>query len=231
MIQYNYIENEAFSLLRDIWRAKERLWPNGVPRPNEMIEPSIAAQLLGMRYAEHEELRGIGSFNTGYEIAGQIDRQRGEIAVSRRFSQEVMRFTGGHELGHAMLHPTDKILHRDPPISGVRDHLQFKEQRETEADFFAACFLMPAGLVTQKLEETFGISSAPFVINDTSAFLLSPSNQAYLMGAPPGSLIQESAIASAGSYGRSGRFVSLAEQFRVSVKSMAIRLSELKLVA
>ena len=53
-----YVENEAYDIQRRLWRERGLLWPNGVPGPVEMLEPAIAAQVLGVDF---EYCDGLGS--------------------------------------------------------------------------------------------------------------------------------------------------------------------------
>lgn len=212
-----------------MWRDRYALWPGGVPDPIGILEPQIAAKALGVDFMEREELGGVGSRATPYEIAGLIDRQANQIAISKRFPTTTNRFTAAHELGHWILHPRDFVMHRDRPISGLRHDSQNRPPKEREADHFSACFLMPRRLVRSVLEATFSIQS-PFIFDDNSAFWLGKDDPDALLRPIEGSLAQGLALASAESYGGGPRFISLAERFRVSVTTMAIRLEELNLI-
>lgn len=157
-----------------------------------------------------------------------IDRNRRKIAVSTTARPHATRFTGAHEIGHWVLH-NDEVMHRDRPIEGVTGEPLPRPVKEQEADYFAACFLVPRKLAVAALESTF-LTNGQLVLNDTSAFFLSPDNPDFLLSARSDSWDFAVAVASATSYG--GRhFTSLASQFRVSVSTMAIRLRELQLIA
>jgi len=144
-----------------------------------------------------------------------------------RFPQETIRFTGAHEIGHWLLHPKE-VMHRDRPVKGLVVEASSRPAQEKEADYFAACFLMPRRLVTKALESTFSVRS-PFIFDDTASFHLRPDDLESLLRPDDGAWDRAVSLASAESY--SGRhFHSLAKQFRVSVSTMAIRLKELELI-
>ena len=221
------IEKNVHDVHARIWRCHNM--PSN-PKTSEliqMLDPAIAAQVLGVEFAYYEELGPFGDRRWRFEVAGLVDRQAGRIAVSKKFKPQTMRFTGAHEIGHWILHPRE-VMHRDRPIDGLRRETHCRPPEEREADYFAACFLMPQKLVRQTLESTFGVKT-PFVFDDDSAFWLCPDDPDSLLRAEQGSLDRAIALAGAVSYG--GRhFNSLAEQFRVSLSTMAIRLKELGLI-
>lgn len=220
------IETRARKLQMQIWDQRHVIWPDREVSPLEMLDPEIAAFVLGVKYEFHEEIRLLGQSNQ-YEIAGLFDRQLGKIAVSSRFPDETIRFTGAHEIGHYLLHP-GHVMHRDRPIKGLAGSTYNRAPQEVEADYFAACFLMPRKLVKEALESTF-LTEAPFVFDDDAAFWLSPGNPGALLRPYEGNRDRAHALATAQSYG--GRhFVSLSKLFRVSSGSMAIRLQELGLI-
>ncbi|MDP1939310.1 MAG: ImmA/IrrE family metallo-endopeptidase [Gallionella sp.] len=221
------IESTARDVHKLIWKQKNQIWPARVPHPFEMLEPEIAAHALGIRYEFHPELILLNRRSSKSEVAGLLDRQAGKIAVADQFPEETIRFTGAHEIGHWLLHP-DETMHRDRPIKGLIGGMGDRPTKEKEADYFAACFLMPRKLVIDAFESTF-MTQVPFVFDDAAAFWLCPSDPESLLRADHGSLDRALALATAQSYG--GRhFNSLAKQFRVSVTTMAIRLNELGLI-
>jgi len=223
----NNIEHIVRSLQIDIWKQRDNIWPDGHPSLTHMFSPEAAAIVLGLHYQEVETLGRFGSKDDKFEVAGVIDRSRKIIHISNRFPVETMRFTGGHEIGHWLLHPQEN-MHRDRPINGLSKNSYKRNTIEAEADYFAACFLMPHKLVSNCLEKTFNVT-APFEINDTTAFYLSPSDPNAILREATGSLHTAATIASATSFG--GMHIrSLAEQFGVSVSTMAIRLVELNLI-
>ena len=220
------IEHKARELQAQIWREKEKLFPMGVPRPRGMLEPKIAAQVLGFSYEHYEGLGTWGQGGDRFEIAGLLDRQQWLIAVSTKFKYPTMRFTGAHEVGHVVLDHPKRVVHRDRPVfqmqAGPRDPF------EQEADYFAACFLAPAKLVIEGMKMRF-LSEPPLPLTDDVAFHLCGSSGHALMGAGPGSYEFAAAVANARSF-NTHPFFSLAEEFGISVSAMAIRLRELKLI-
>jgi len=174
----------------------------------------------------------LGNFGRGradkFAVAGMLDRGRNIIAVSERFGTEVMRFTGAHEVGHCRLHKGLQ-MHRDRPISGVSPDTTPRAPEEREADYFAACFLMPEKLMHKAFMTRFG-PTVPFIFDEGRAFQLSPRGYTELIYADHRSHARGLALATAQSF-NGAHFRSLADSFRVSPLSMAIRLEELGLVA
>jgi hypothetical protein len=220
------IELKAWELQAQIWREKTRLFPMGAPTPLGMLEPEIAARVLGYSYDLYDGLSPWGQGRDHFEIAGMLDRQRRVIAVSTKFDYPTMRFTGAHEVGHVALDHRGRVMHRDRPV--FRMDNGWRDPVEQEADYFAACFLAPARLVTEAYQQRF-ILGPPLPLTDTVAFHLCGESAHALMGAGPGSLTFAAAVAGARSF--NGRhFESLANLFCVSVSAMAIRLRELNLI-
>ena len=220
-----FIENTVRDIHVRIWREKTKLWPQGVPDPMDMLGPETAARVLGVTF---KLVDGLGQFGDGrnrFEVAGAFNRQAGNIFISRRFSPEIIRFTGAHEIGHWVLH-THEVMHRDRPTDGSK---VARSQIEREADYFAACFLMPPNLMRRKFKTTFGITP-PVRIDDNIAFWLCQDEPDELLRPAVGSDIRERTLARATSF--NGRhFEPLAKQFRVSPTAMTIRLKELGFVA
>lgn len=226
-MDHTEIENKARELQLRIWHERTRLWPEPIPGPLDMLDPAIAASILDIDFEYREELGRFGSDREHFEVAGMIDRKVRKIAVSRKFPPETVRFTGAHEIGHWMLHP-GKIMHRDRPIKGASVATASRSSEEREADYFAACFLVPRKLAIAAFQATFQTNS-PLFLNDASAYWLCPSDPASLLEANAGSLDFPLAVASAKQFNR--RTINpLAGQFRVSAMTMAIRLRELKLI-
>lgn len=220
-----FVENAVRDIHGRIWRERNKLWPQGVPEPIDLLKPEYAARVLGVNY---QLVGGLGTFSNGgqrLEIAGVLDREAGNIFVSKRLPLEIVRFTGAHEVGHWVLHPHE-VMHRDRPIDGS---IVARTQKEREADYFAACFLMPRNLLHKIFEQTFGINP-PIKIDDNTAFWLCPDEPDELLRPAVGSDICERTLASAESF-NGNHFDSLAKQFRVSPTAMAIRLKELGIVA
>ncbi len=192
-----------------------------------MLEPWAAAEILNLEYLELPNL-GEQEFSfrgKQFKVAGSLDRQLNRVAVSTEFKPATVRFTGMHEMGHWMIHP-DEVMHRDKPIAGLTTAP--RPQKEKEADYFAACYLMPARLLGDVFSKLF-MTSIPLTIDETVAFHLDPHDPQTLVLADEGSLERELAVARCRSFG-GNHFSSLAEIFRVSELAMAIRIKELKLI-
>jgi IrrE N-terminal-like domain len=219
------IEGLARQLHIELWERRRDFWPEREPSPFEILDPELAAEHLGIGYALSESLGRFGARGMQFEVAGSLDRQRGVISVSRKFPAETMRFTGAHEIGHWLLHPGE-VMHRDRPIKGLEGVLEYtRPLEEKEADFFAGCFLMPERLLQKTFHRLFGRN---FSFDEESAFELSPNDFAAFLRPQENSLSREMIMANAQRF-NGVRFRSLAEQFSVSPKSMAIRLRELNL--
>ena len=116
-------------------------------------------------------------------------------------------------------------MHRERPTNGPRAG---RPPREQEADYFAACLLMPRQAVLKEFSVRFG-SKRPLVLTETVAFHLK-ADAGQLFSQPAGSLLFAQAVARCNQFDRH-RFRSLADYFGVSVSAMAIRLEELNLLA
>jgi len=219
------IENEAIRLRWEIWDRRADFWPGRQPHPLEVLDPQLAARVLGIELEYFEEL----SFNIPqqkFETAGLLDRAKGKIAIARRYGPEVALFTAAHELGHLLLHKDKVVLHRDMPIGGLEQVPA--DPIEREANYFAGIFLMPTEFLTKVFKARFG--ATPFIFDEAAAHFLRPDAIASLLHPHPGSRGRSVALASARSYAGRAFGNSLAQFFKVSVASMAIRLRDLELV-
>lgn len=223
-----YIEQKARELQTQIWKERAKLWPSNVPEPARMLSPHVAAQVLGVRFEEVDDLGRFGHQGNHFEVAGTFDRSKNVISVSRKFPVPVMRFTAAHEVGHWLLHPIERA-HRDRPIKELSPYKVTRDPLEREADYFAACYLIPRGLLTKAMQDAFQIKGQ-FAFDETTAYRFAPDDPDSLLYPVRGSLDRELALAVTEGYlGR--RFNSLAKQFGVSPTTIAIRLKELNLVA
>ncbi len=215
------IEIVARQLAHGIYKARYSLFPEGVPDdPVELLDPKIAFHLLGY---EFEELDSMGEIEPGLDVAGIIDQNNKRVSISKRFSPIIRNFTAAHELGHAIMHKQSG-LHRDKPIDsgtgGKRDKI------ESQADYFAACFLMPKKLLKVRFDQRYG------------NVLDSRDNLAYLLIRNKDPKVEKQMRTKRGlarllaglSIINGHAVMSLAEQFKVSVEAMAIRLEQLELV-
>ncbi len=220
------IEKLASDLHARLWRERESLFGDIPPSdPIELLDPALALHLVGYDFSVDE---GLGKYrgNGGYvEVAGLIDRHSKTVRVSRRFPTNVRTFTAAHELGHAVLHATGGGIHRDRPLDGNKFS---RDPVELEADTFATFFLMPGRLVRTRFAGLFGTDF--FELIDHTAFALSSSSVEEIRSECP-TLRHLSRMLASAEHFNGRHFVSLADQFRVSIEAMAIRLEELKLVA
>lgn len=200
---------------------------NTVPHVLQLLRPDHVAEVHCISYEDVPG--GIGVHGVGkdrYEVAGEIDPERGLIRVSGKFAYETRRFTGAHELGHYFLHPGMK-LHRDRPLDGSNTGLN---KQEREANYFAGSFLAPARIVERAYAARFG--DQPLHLTDDVAFALRGQREQHelMRTAGTGSRALARAVASACQFGSGNRFKSLSSNFGLSIEAMAIRLEELGLV-
>lgn len=226
MIDKPAIERKVRELHREMWLRRHQLWPMGHPPPIAMLDPAMAARVLGLEYERRDYIELDGSRGgLQSEGLGYLDQQRGLIVVSTHKGREVERFTGGHELGHAHMHPWvgERQPHRDLPFrSGVP-----RDRCEQEADYYSACFLMPRKLVEQEFAARFG-TRRPLPRDETVAFHLRIRDPREFFSGSQSVFARQLAIAE--SFDRN-RFISMAQRFVVSPGAMAIRLDEIGLVA
>lgn len=205
-------------LHREIWRSRVALGIDAWS-PLRMLEPAIAAAVLGVHFEEVDGLGQMGPPGPVTEVAGRVDRNRKLIQVSLRFQGAVRRFTGAHEVGHWVIHP-NAVMHRDRPFEGGPGPA-VRSREEKEADYFAACFLMPERLVLESYTRRF--DTPPLRVNDRVAFALSSDDMDAVYAASPEQL---AGMLAACKHPRLFP-LSLAEEFRVSVAAMALRLLEI----
>lgn len=223
-----HINNQATGLLQQIWKEKEKLWPNEQKTALKVIDPAAAANILGIEYLELPNLgdQRFALKGMQYRVAGLLDRQANKIAISTENSTEICRFTAAHEIGHFLMHPGE-VMHRDLPLDGSK-RFNHRDEIEKEADYFAACFLVPEKLLRYQFEKQF-CGNSPFVFDDATAFHLNPENPDRLLRADQRDLEREFALARCTSY--NGQHLhSLSSLFKVSNSVMAIRIKELGLV-
>lgn len=219
------IEKEARRLQVEIYGQRDVRYSLGVPDIPTLFDPRNVAEHCGLFYEERDHLET--DYRGGGEAAGLWQRDRLTILVSLRYSYEVRRFTAGHEIGHFLLHPHigDRTLHRELALG---TQTNYRPAVEKEADYFSACLLMPRNAVIKEFSARFG-GKHPLVLTDTVAYHLK-ADERVLFAQPAGSLMFAEAVARATQFDRR-HFKSLAEHFGVSVRAMAIRLDELKLIA
>lgn len=229
-IRKRQIENEAIRLRTEIWEDRSKYWPGRHPHPFDVLEPQIAANHLGydMHFVPDLSLP-LADANAAEQTAGVLDKNGRRILVADCFGRQIRTFTAAHELGHIVLEHNDKnhLLHRDMPIAGLEQ--QTTDPIEREANFFAGSYLIPPKFLAKVMRDMFGV--APFGFDYAAANWLKPNDPGALLYAPAGSLVRYRAIAAARSYaGRQFGGRNLADLFKVSITTMAIRLRELDLV-
>jgi hypothetical protein len=219
------IEVKTRELQTVFWKERKQLWPFGVPPVAAMFDPAVACKVLGYEYDLQCDLGRFGNGKDRFETAGTIDRQRKIVSISTRFPYEVQRFTAAHEVGHIALHRS-VVMHRDRPMFDIEPNA--RSQEDAEADYYAACFLAPSGLLREQFAARFG-DKEPLPLTDTVAWNLCGDGAAQLLSSKPGSLTFAATVSRARSF--NGRhFHSLADTFGMSAGAMAIRLRELNLI-
>jgi len=223
--RWREIEALADDLRRKIWENRDVLW-QGEPPANQIqaLEPGVALQYLGYE-ARSSDFLGVHNIDgKETEAAGEMDRERRIVEISRRFPNEVQLFTAAHEVGHILLHPDVPQLHRDVAVDG---RSQSRDWREQEADRFAACFLMPRDLLTEQFVAIFGTEK--FELNDDRAFALCGASLEKVLRTVRCERDLSRRLSVTPSYwGVPIR--PLHQIFGVSATAMAIRLEELSLV-
>lgn len=214
------------NLHSQLWRRRLNISPDvSEVDPLKLLNPRVALECIGYSVEMEESLGQYYENGEKFEVAGILDNSNAMVRISRRFAPEVINFTTAHELGHAILHK-ESGLHRDRPRdgslgSGARD------EREIEADTFAAYFLLPGKLVCSAFEQRF--MTEKFVLDEDTAFALRAESLNSVQRICRTVRDLSRALASA-EYYNGDRFYSLAMQFGVSIGAMAIRLEELQLV-
>lgn len=215
------IENFANSLQVLIWNSRKSIWKDSLPDAFGALSSKKILKKLGYQFTSEPDLGYFNEFGDTFEVAGKIDGTEKYVTISEKFKPEIRNFTTAHELGHALLHP-GMSLHRDMPLDGSTVSRDIKEK---QADFFAACFLMPGKLVKKWFSERF--KTEKFSLNEQSALALG-ERISDLRKKIKSKEDLSKMLASATFYDKP--FNSLAKQFNVSEAAMGIRLEELGLV-
>lgn len=119
-------------------------------------------------------------------------------------------------------------MHRDRTIGGLNKNIVTRPLREREADYFAACFLMPRKLIITEFKKRFG--NVPFKFDDLKSFQLCKDDPQSLLYSDREELKRELNLARCDFYMNSP-IKPLFKMFGVSITSMAIRLNELELIS
>lgn len=210
---------------RQLWQHRREFWGDQVPTDAvKLLNVGHALKLQGYQLSYVADVGQHAGRGNDLEVAGVIDRDRREVRISPTLPEVVQRFTAGHELAHAVLHPQTGGIHRDRPLEGSA---RSSDPQERAADRFSAFFLMPEKLLAARFSAIF--YTEVFELNDQTMMALGA-------GAEPlrGKAVQRRALARvlAGLGRYNGEvFPSLATQFGVSISTMAIRLEELGFIA
>lgn len=222
-LSFEKIEEMVRDLQNEMWRKRNTLAFLNTPRkPIEILDPVIALKFKGYQVEKRFSLGQFFSNGKYLEVAGLIDSDSKQVDISEQFSQEVMRFTTAHELGHAVLHNNLEILHRDRALDGSNVS---RGRIEIEADKFASYFLMPKILVEEAFKDIYGTDH--FRLDERTSFALDPRIDLQNKLKSERELSRKLASST---YYNGEHIISLAERFRVSIEAMAIRLEELKLL-
>ncbi len=214
------------SLHRKVWNSKRPQFTSD-DDPVDLLDPSIAARMLGYQYEEVPDFPNwppASSFRT----AGLVDPQQKLVRISQQFTNAERRFTGAHEIGHIVLHP-ELGLHRDRPIEGPSQERQQQPLEERQADIFASLYLMPENLLKKRILATF-LTAPPIKINDDIAFWLDPNDHERVLREPANSHVSARNFAKCSNDFSGKPVVPLHEQFKVSISAMAYRIEELRLL-
>lgn len=222
------LENFVHDLHVLLWSNKKKIWKkesDGLTDYIHILRPQdVLLYLLNYKVIQKDTLGLYVDENGEFKVAGLIDKSNKRVEIARDFTEDTMRFTAAHELGHALLHG-GTILHRDRPISHSTKLI--RNATERQADKFAALFLMPGKMVRQVFEQIF--ETPVFKISEDTVFKLGAGSM-YEFRKKCGDLRGLSRfLVSARRYGEKG-LTPLAVIFGVSDEMMAIRLEELGLV-
>lgn len=100
--------------------------------------------------ANYTELNSISGF------AAIKPNEQKQVFINSKESPVRQRFTAAHELGHLFLHDEEGVsVDTTETIYHFRSsNMPFGNQlKETEANYFAACLLMPASFIEKKFQE------------------------------------------------------------------------------
>ena len=220
------IESIVRRLQIAIWKNRKAIWPEvEVVSPISALDPVAALQFLEYDVDVEETLGQYSTEGEIFEVAGMVNAAEKHVRLSRRFSPEIQNFTAAHELAHVVMHQATG-LHRDRVLDGSAGN-SARDEREVEADIFAAYFLMPEKQVKIEFAKVFQTDS--FSITDETAFALIADSTDALNKKCRTTRDLAKLLAITETYaGR--RFKSLSRLFRVSTEAMAIRLEELNLI-
>lgn len=167
-LSFSYIENLVSRFQNFLWVNRMEIWDEENMDPLDILKPQKAFEVLGYTYDTPLTLGQQNIDGKVIEIAGVISKSKKIVKISSQKKPYIQNFTAAHELGHALLHNQD-VLHRDGPLDGSKPSNP-RNPQETQADKFAAFFLMPKKQVLRIFGELYGTSQ--FVINEETVFAL-----------------------------------------------------------
>ena len=210
---------------RQLWHRRREFWGDQVPTDAiKLLNVDHAFTLQGYHLSYVADVGQRVGRGNDLEVAGVIDRDRREVRISPMLPEVVQRFTAGHELAHAVLHPLAGGIHRDRPIKGSA---RSSDPQERDADRFSTFFLMPEKLLAARFSAVF--HTEVFELNDQTRMALGSAAEPF-QGKTVQRRVLARVLAGLGRY-NGEVFPSLATQFGVSISAMAIRLEELGFVA
>lgn len=218
---YRRIEFEAHRLLSDYSREYEAI-----------IEPPIPIEEILERHLRLDlamcDLRQVVGFD---DVLGALCVERREVMVDQSLDPDEFpelegrfRFTLAHEIGHWQMHRRiyeQQCADSGPPF--VSRTSQANRRIERQADFFAACMLMPRPLVFQLWRH---------ILDGRIITLaqLEPSRQAIIEDEIVRRRTVPETPEEEDNLMLDWAALPLAVEFRVSPMAMRIRLEELKLI-
>ena len=206
--------NHAHVLLRE---RRHEFRRHGLHDPVDWLDPHMLAEMLGLKYELEPSIR-VADRLTRDNPYGLLILNERRCIVSEERGPAVARYTGAHEIGHYLHHQSKLNQHWERSFDSEKP----RPLLEREADLFASIFLMPPKLLLQRIEYHF--AQRPLRVNDNLQFLLCPN----YTDLDPAKLDLEYALARASIDFRRRHIVPLHQQFKVSVKAMAIRLQQLR---
>lgn len=220
------VEKGVIDFQNLVWKHKNIIFKNPPQNPWEILDPElIFKEVLCYDYVTRDEFGVKDDEGNVIEIAGLINQANRLVVISNKFSKPTQRFTGAHELAHALFHD-QQLLHRDLPLENSVPY-RLRPFEEKVADKAATYFLMPKKDVINQFILRFENSN--FSINEETSFNLTRGNASDLKRECKNLREFSKKLSSAESYnGR--RFETLAQRFNVSVQAMAIRLEQLNLL-
>ena len=136
--RYEYVEQLAYSLLE---RYKEL----------DVVATPVVDLCDDLRFAYQEEF-----LEDAFSGAAIVDGSKKIVMVNASQSETRKRFSAAHEIGHLLLHGNQALsIDSNSPQVMFRDENSSKgiDWREKEANFFAACLLMPKKRVLTAIQE------------------------------------------------------------------------------